>query len=43
MTHVARHKIIQDVSKILHTLLLAGDETTALSLSYAMYCLAMSP
>lgn len=43
MTHAARHKIIQDVSKILHTLLLAGYETTALSLSYAMYCLAMSP
>ena len=43
MTHAARHKIIQDMSKILHTLLLAGYETTALSLSYAMYCLAMSP
>ena len=43
MTHAARYRIIQDVSKILHTLLLAGYDTTALSLSYAMYCLAMSP
>ncbi len=43
MTHTAKHKIIQDVSKILHTLLLAGYETTALSLFYTMYCLAMSP
>ncbi|KAL3808539.1 hypothetical protein ACHAXA_002706 [Cyclostephanos tholiformis] len=34
ITETARRKIIQDVSKILHTLLLAGYETTALSLSY---------
>lgn len=38
-----RRKIIRDVSKILHTLLLAGYETTAMSLSYAMYELAKNP
>ena len=43
ITQNARRKIIQDVSSILHTLLLAGYETTALSLSYAMYCLARNP
>ncbi|KAL7539394.1 hypothetical protein ACHAWF_006394 [Thalassiosira exigua] len=36
-------KIVEDVTKILHTLLVAGYETTAISLSYAMYCLATHP
>lgn len=43
ITPAARKKIIEDVSKILRTLLLAGYETTSISLSFTMYCLANSP
>ena len=38
-----KRAIIDDVTKVLHTLLGAGYETTALSLSYVMYCLARHP
>ncbi len=38
-----RKQIITKVTQILHTLLVAGYETTAISLSYTMYCLSKNP
>jgi cytochrome P450 len=38
-----RKQIIIKVTQILHTLLVAGYETTAISLSYTMYCLSKNP
>eukprot|EP00984_Skeletonema_dohrnii_P038328 scaffold41445_cov394-Skeletonema_dohrnii-CCMP3373.AAC.1 len=43
MTKSDRTQIIHNVSHILHTLLVAGYETTAISLSYTMYCLSKHP
>jgi len=43
MTKSDRTQIINNVSHILHTLLVAGYETTAISLSYTMYCLSKHP
>ncbi|KAL7535510.1 hypothetical protein ACHAXR_006533 [Thalassiosira sp. AJA248-18] len=43
ITQTDKQTIIQDVTKILHTLLTAGYATTAISLSYVMYCLATNP
>ncbi len=43
ITGADRQKITRDVAKILHTLLVAGYETTAISLSYVMYCLSKNP
>jgi len=43
ITNADKQKIIQDVFKILHTLLVAGYGTTAISLSYVMYCLSKNP
>jgi cytochrome P450 len=43
MTQSDRTQIITNVTQILHTLLVAGYETTAISLSYTMYCLSKHP
>jgi len=43
MSKSDRAQIIENVSHILHTLLVAGYETTAVSLSYTMYCLSKHP
>ena len=43
MTQSDRSQIISNVTSILHTLLVAGYETTAVSLSYTMYCLSKHP
>jgi len=43
ITDADKNKIIQDVTKTLHTLLVAGYETTAISLSYVMYFLSKNP
>ena len=43
MTQSDRSQIIKNVTHILHTLLVAGYETTAVSLSYTMYELSKHP
>ena len=43
MTKSQRNQIITNVSQVLHTLLVAGYETTAVSLSYTMHCLSQHP
>jgi cytochrome P450 len=43
VTTADREKIIHDVTKILYTLLMAGYQTSATSLSYVMYCLSTNP